>query len=673
MAGVGGARRCATPLRPISPPGGEEVAGGGPLIPDAVIEEIKARIDIVAVIGRHMELKRSGRTWKGNCIFHGEKTPSFHVYPDDKHFHCYGCGARGDVFKFLQRLEGKEFPEVVRALAQEVGVEIPEAAEVDSAEARERRRERNEVLAASDAAARYWAARLASRFGEEARTYLDGRGVSEESRQRFRLGVAADAWSDLPARLKDKGLPLEALRRAGLVIDRERSTGVYDRFRHRLMFPIAGLDGQVIGFGARALGEEKGAKYINTPETPLYKKSRVLYGLDLAREAIRKTRTAVLVEGYFDVIGLHQVGVTNAVAVCGTALTPEHVELLTRCDCREVTILFDGDVAGLAAPSKAAAALFPAGLAGKVAILPSDKGKTDPDDYARAHGRAGLEALLAGAQPLSAFLIDRAALRSCGPRPAEAPFEGKLAAVAELTPYVRMMPEGLARSVFEDAIAKRLDLNPGALRAELAGERGQPHAAPAQPPQQGQPWPAQDRADRPERSDRPGPGFRTGTGSTQATPAQRARVRLVLPGPAADALGILAAFPELGPAAEEEGVARLLPPGPLADLARDMCQGPVALEDALARVAAGADDATLRRVRDWAGPGRPKPEEAERELRKAAVKATIEAVRAEQDRLLAQIARAGSPVPEDLATAAQVAARRRSDLEKRLRSMERPG
>jgi DNA primase len=614
-------------------------------------------VDVVAVIGRHMELKRSGRTWKGNCVFHGEKTPSFHVYPEDKHFKCYGCGAFGDVFAFLQRLEGKEFPEVVRALAQEVGVEIPEASEEDSAEARAHRKERNETVAACDAAARYWAARLQSRFGAAARSYLDGRGVSEEARVRFRLGVSAPSWNDLAARLKEKGIGLPALRKAGLVIDREKGEGAYDRFRERLMFPIAAMDGQVIGFGGRVLpggtgGEPKGAKYINTPETPLYKKSRVLYGLDLARETIRKTRTAVLVEGYLDVIGLHQVGVTGAVAVCGTALTPEHVELLTRCDCREVVILFDGDPAGLAAPAKAAAALFPAGLSGKVVTLPSEGGKTDPDDYARAHGRAGVEALLAAGVPLSEHLIDRAAARSCGATPREAPLEGKLAAIRELEPFLRMMPEGLARSVFEDAVARRLDLDPGALKAELAVDRRSARSAP--PPE-----PARDGSVRP--APRPGPLRAPG------------RVRLVLPGPAADALGILVAFPELGPAAEEEGLPHLLPAGSLSDLARDLCRAPVPIEEALARVAAGADAMTLRRVRDFTGPGRPPAEVAERELRKAVVKAGIEGVRAEQDRLLALIAKKGAPVPEDLSTAAQVAARRRADLEKRMRSLERSG
>ncbi|ACG71995.1 DNA primase [Anaeromyxobacter sp. K] len=632
------------------------------LIPDAVIDQIRERVDVVAVIGRHMELKRSGRTWKGNCIFHGERTPSFHVYPEDKHFKCYGCGAYGDVFTFLQRLEGKEFPEVVRALAQEVGVEIPEAAEEDSAEARAKRKERNEVLAASDAAARYWAARLASRFGAPARAYLERRGVTEESVRRFRLGVAADAWNDLAPRLKEKGIGVAALQRAGLVIERERDGGgTYDRFRNRLMFPIAGMDGQVIGFGGRALGDEQGAKYINTPETPLYKKSKVLYGLDLARETIRKTRSAVLVEGYFDVIGLHQVGVTGAVAVCGTALTPEHVELLSRCDCREVTVLFDGDVAGLAAPAKAAQALFPAGMAGKVAVLPSAAGKSDPDEYARANGRAGVDALLTAAVPLSEFLVDRAVERACGDRPREAALERKLAAVRELEPFVRMMPEGLARSVFEDMIARRLDLDPGALRTELSAERRRP----------GVPAPAP--TGHPERPSgapsRPTPS----AGPARGGPPAHARVRVLLPGPAADALALLAAFPDLGPVAEEERLPQLLPPGPLADLARDLVRGPVALDDALARLSSGADEATARRFRTLVGPGRPRPEEAERELRKAAVKATLERLDQEYGEALRRVTKAGSAAADGLDVTAQRLINQRRDLQRRLRSLERPG
>jgi DNA primase len=314
-----------------------------------------------------------------------------------------------------------------------------------------------------------------------------------------------------------------------------------------------------------------------------------------------------------------------------------------------VTILFDGDVAGLAAPAKAAEALFPAGMAGKVAVLPSEGGKSDPDEFARAAGRAGVEALLASAVPLSTFLVDRAIERTCSGAPREAPLEAKLAAVRELAPFVRMTPEGLARSVFEDTVAKKLDIDLAALREELSRDRPRAGA----PAQESQPRRA---VGPPPRAARPSPA-----------------ARLLLPGPAADALGILAAFPELAPAAEEENLPGLLPPGPLADLARDLLRGAVTLDGALARLAEGADAATVRRVSEIAGAARPAREEAERELRKAATKAAIEAVRAEQDRLLAQVAQRGTPVPEDLAVAAQVAARRRADLERRLRGLERGG
>ena len=610
------------------------------MIPDSIIEEIRNRVDVVAVVGRHMELKKSGRTWKGCCPFHGERTPSFHVYVEDKHFKCYGCGEHGDVFKFLQKVQGKEFPEVVRELAAEVGVEIPEERAEDSAEAKRRRKERAEALAACDAAARYWQARLWTRHGEAGQRYLAGRGVAEESARLFRLGMAAPGWNDLAVRLAPKGVTEDVLARAGLLIPKEG--GHYDRFRGRLMFPIAAIDGQVIGFGARAMGDEKGAKYINTPETVLYKKSRVLYGLDLAREAIRKTRAAVLVEGYFDVIGLHQAGVRNAVAVCGTALTPEHVELLQRCDCREVTVLFDGDPAGLAAPAKAAEALLPTGIAGRVAVLPSAQGKVDPDEYARAHGREGVEALLAAAVPLTDYLIERAVERHCRGG-ADAPVEGKLAAVRELAPVVRLAPEGLARATFEERVARRLGLDLGALREEIEGR-----------PAAGRPAPGRRPA---------GPG-----------PARPPGVRAVslLPGPALDALGILAGHPDLGPVAAEEGLPRLLPDEAIAELARDLCREPLPLEVVLARLSPVADARAVARVRGLAGPGRPaSAAAAERELRRAIVEAKIEAIRRDQERLLALVARAGTPAPEELTREQLVLASRRRDLEKRREELRR--
>jgi len=619
------------------------------VIPEAVIEEIRNRVDIVAVIGRHMELKKAGRTWKGCCIFHGERTPSFHVYPEDRHFKCYGCGEFGDVFKFLQKVQGKEFPEVVRSLAADVGVEIPEREE-DSAEQRQRRRERAEVLAACDAAARYYAARLQSRFGEAARAYLAERGIGEETVRRFRLGVAADAWNDLAARLKEKGLSEEALIRAGLLVPREGKRP-YDRFRGRLLFPIAGLDGEVIGFGARVMpgGDEKGAKYVNSPESPAYKKSKVLYGLDLAREAIRKTRSAVLVEGYFDVIGLHQAGVRNAVAVCGTALTPEHLELLSRCDCREVTVLFDGDLAGLAAPARAAQAILPSGLSGKVAVLPSEQGKTDPDEFARQNGLAAVEALLKGAAPLTEFLIERAiekvnrAAGSTGTQPPDT-MEAKVAAFRELKPLVALAPAGLARSVFEERIARRLGVDPAALQAELsAPERGAGRAPPRQP-----------------------------SAAPAQAPDRAARVRLLLASPAVDALALLAGRPaDLAAAAEEENLLSVLPAGPVAEVARGLLRGELTAGTALERLAGALDAASLQRMQLLTGAAAPPRERAERELRRAVVMARVEELDREHARLLAAVTRAGSPAPEELVNEQGRLMARLRDYRKRLARLER--
>jgi DNA primase len=593
-----------------------------------------------------MDLKKSGRTWKGCCPFHGERTPSFHVYPEDKHFKCYGCGEHGDVFKFLQKLQGKEFPDVVRALAAEVGVSIPEQGE-DRAEAQQKRRERNELLAACDAAARYWSARLASRYGEEGRRYLAERGVGEETIQQFRLGLASTAWSDLPARLIPKGVGEGALVRAGLIVARDnardrKSSGHYDRFRGRLMFPICGADGAVIGFGGRVLGGGETAKYLNSPETPLYKKSKVLYALDLARESIRRTRSAVLVEGNFDAIGLHQVGVKNTVAVCGTALTPEHIELLKRFDCREITFFFDGDKAGAAAAEKAAAVLLPSGITGKVArLVGGDEGvKMDPDELARKEGKMGVEKVLSQAVPLTDFLIDRAVAQNFtgSGEVAQAPVEVKLAAVKQLKPHLLAAPEGLARSVFEDRIARRLGLDAGALRAELEGRR----PAGEEPP-------------------------RRRSGPAPTAPLRSGKTRVLLAGPAVDALGLLAGFPQLGALEEVQDLPSLLPVSQLGDLAKELAREGMPQDRVIARLEGCADTATVQRVRTLLCQGHT-PQVAEREFKKALIRAKREATAREIERLSARMAE--SPT-DDLLEAHRDLKTRRSDLEKRLRELER--
>jgi len=607
------------------------------MIPEAIIDEIRGRIDIVAVIGRHMELKRSGRTWSGCCVFHGERTPSFHVYPEDKHFKCYGCGEYGDVFKFLQKLQGKEFPEVVRALAQEVGVTVPEREE-DSAEQRRRREERNEVLAACDVAARYFAARLASRYGDAARTYLASRGFTEETVRLFRLGSSSGDWDDLTARLGSKGVSTAALEKAGLVALRDDGRR-YDRFTGRLMIPIAAMDGETIGFGGRVLpgAPEKRAKYINSPESVLYKKSRVLYGLDLAREHVRRTRSAVLVEGYFDVIGLHQAGVRNAVAVCGTALTPEHVDLLRRIDCRTLTLLFDGDAAGVAAATRAAAALLPSGIMGKVALLPRDAGKTDPDEFARTHGAAAVEALISSAVALTDYLIERAVVEHCGPSHKDSSFEQRMRAYGQLKPLIEIMPSGFSKTTFEETVAKRLDVSVDA----MAGDMGTARAMEA----------------------RPGPG---------SMPVHTAVRSKALASAAIDALGILASFPTLADVAWEEHLVDVFAGLPLEPIARDLMDQRIDGSQAAERLAPLLPASALNRFTGLSAAARPDPESAEREFRKATVDAKIEVLSEEIGRLSAEAARAVGTLPQELQRAMLVAIRRRADLEKR-RDGRRPG
>lgn len=430
------------------------------MIPESVIEDVRTRLDAVAVIGRHTKLRQSGSSFVGTCPFHSEKNPSFRVYAEKKRFRCYGCGAHGDVFEFLQRLEGKEFPVVVRELAVELGVEVPE--KKAPAHLEPLRQEKAGALAACEASSEHWTANLWGAAAEDARRYLHARGVSEATAREFRLGAAVKEWHDLHRAVAGRnGLSNADLERAGLVLDKGK--GVYDRFRDRLTFPITDLDRRVVGFGGRALGHEPGPKYINTPETLLYKKSRVLYGIGQAKDAIRKSGVAILVEGYFDVLLPHQAGVRNVVGVCGTALTPEHLELLKRCDCRELVILFDGDAAGNAAPPQVAAAIFQAGLSARVAQLPGD-----PDNYVRAHGRAGFEALVAAAPSLTEYLIDQAIQQHTGSAAAtHASVEQKIAIVRVLSPHAFALPEGLARSAFERRIAQRLALDVGALRAEV--------------------------------------------------------------------------------------------------------------------------------------------------------------------------------------------------------------
>jgi DNA primase len=384
-------------------------------VPPEVLDEIRARVDLVDLVGAVVPLKRAGERWKGLCPFHQEKTPSFTVNPKQNIFYCFGCHAGGDAFEFLRRHDRLEFPEAVRLLAERAGVPLP------GREATPETGARDGLLALMEWAARrfetgLWEAPEAAR----ARTYLETRGIDRDTARAFRLGYAPEGWDHLLGAARREGHPVEALLAAGLVIPRQNASGHYDRFRGRLIFPIADTQGRVIAFGGRGLAGEE-PKYLNSPETPLYLKGQTLYSLHRARERMTETRRALLVEGYVDCLMAHQYGFGEAVAVLGTALTPQQLGLLRRY-ADEAILFFDADRAGQEAARRAEDLLERSanpqwwaltrrpdtlarrGLRLRVATLPSGH---DPDTFLRAEGAAALEAACRAARPLLLFALDR--------------------------------------------------------------------------------------------------------------------------------------------------------------------------------------------------------------------------------------------------------------------------
>lgn len=427
------------------------------MIPESKIAEVRERVDLIALMQTHgVELKKSGRSYKGRCPFHNEKTPSFHVWPDEKRFKCFGCQAGGDSISFVQRLLGKPFLDTVRDLAKECGVDLEAA--VDPAQ-----KEKAQLKEAVDAAWQVYQAQLwePSR-GRKARDYLNGRGVTEDVARSFGLGWAPNEWTTVSDRLRELGL-LAFAERAGLVRKRPNADGYYDFFRGRLMIPIRSPEGRVIAFGGRLVeGDMEAAKYFNSPESRLYNKSETLYGLDVAREEIRRSKTAVLCEGYFDCIGLHQAGVKNAVALCSTALTAGHLAALQRAEAKELVLLLDGDAAGRTAVERLAGPILAAGATARVAVLPEGE---DPDTFARKAGDAGIQALVKAAPALSEHLF-----KTVLPEGAAAGFEAKMAALQRLKPVAQALPVGLARSAFFAAMAAHFGLKAVELETELRGK-----------------------------------------------------------------------------------------------------------------------------------------------------------------------------------------------------------
>ena len=345
--------------------------------PDGFLQELKARNDITDVISPYVSLRRRGRNMVGLCPFHGEKTPSFNVYTEDNHFYCFGCGSGGDVITFIMKIENLDYMDAVRFLAQRAGMEMPENSYDDSM-AKLRKR----IYEANREAARFYYKTLYLPVGREGLDYLHGRALSDRTIRRFGLGFADDDWSSLTKHLKSLGFTEHELVAANLAVQRRNGGGVYDRFTNRVMFPIIDLRGNVIAFGGRIMTDQK-PKYLNTSDTPVFKKSENLFSLNNAKSA--GTRTLLLCEGYMDVISVNQAGFANAVATLGTALTQEQAMLIKRY-ADEVVICYDADEAGQKATARAIPILRGAGLPVRVLTIPNGK---DPDEFIRSQGADG--------------------------------------------------------------------------------------------------------------------------------------------------------------------------------------------------------------------------------------------------------------------------------------------
>ena len=412
------------------------------MIPDSFIERLRDESDVESVISSYLTLKRRGRTLVGLCPFHSEKTPSFTVYPDSQSFYCFGCQKGGSVITFVQEIERLDFVEAVKLLAQRAGMPLPDDATDETAS-----RQRARILEINRASARFFHDCLMGGQGKAAYDYLIGRGLSRKTIRTFGLGCAPDSWDALSRHLTGMGFSEQEMLDAA-VVSRGKSGRVYDQFRGRVMFPILDLRGSVIGFGGRALQDGKGPKYLNSSDTPVFKKSRNLYALGFAKSA--KSDMLLLAEGYMDVIALHQAGFTSAVAALGTALTQEQARLISRYAGR-VVLAYDSDSAGQTA-ARRALSLFSA-LDISVSVLNLGEAK-DPDDYIKEHGAARFQNLIDGGKSAFAFEVDRLKLKHDIQSP-----EGKAAFLSEFCALMADIGGDIARDVYTSQIARELDVS----------------------------------------------------------------------------------------------------------------------------------------------------------------------------------------------------------------------
>ncbi|PYM96001.1 MAG: DNA primase [Candidatus Rokuibacteriota bacterium] len=450
----------------------------------ALLDDVRAAVDIVDLVGRFVNLRKAGVNWKGLCPFHAEKTPSFMVNPRKGIFHCFGCGVGGDVFGFLMRQDRLSFPEAVRSLARTAGIALPEEGSRSGDSGRE------ELVRIVDLAWRFYDDTLWKPAGERARAYLEQRGIDAAVAKRFGLGYAPEGWDTLLTFMRSQKVAEDALVTAGLAVQRENRSGVYDRFRGRLLFPIRDLQGRVVAFGGRGFGDEQ-PKYLNSPETPLYTKGNLLYAADLARPTIQTKNRALLVEGYVDCLMSHQHGFTETVAALGTAFTGAQLALLRRY-CDEVVTFFDADAAGQKAAERAEELLEPTGggmawavnrsgsfeggsaFRVKVALLPAGH---DPDTFLRASGAPAFAERIAASRSLLAYALDRAIVDPDGATGARA----RTTAFARVAVMLAKVADGQEAAALSREAAAKLGVDATQLWIEAQRLQSSLRTPPARP------------------------------------------------------------------------------------------------------------------------------------------------------------------------------------------------
>jgi DNA primase len=426
------------------------------LFPQTFIDDLKAQTNIVSLIGDVVPLKKMGAAWKGLCPFHQEKSPSFNVNADKNFFKCFGCGAGGDAVKFVELYQKVSFPEAVRYLAQRAGMQVPETQ--GGPDERAAAQEREALVKLHEEALAFYQEQLLTPAGARARRELEGRGLSAETLKLFGYGYAPAAGRDtLAGRFADRKVPVGLQVRSGLVVEREGGR-LADRFRNRLMIPIARDSGSIVAFGGRALEDGQVPKYLNSPETPIYTKGRTLYGLDVTKAAIRKHNYCVLVEGYFDLAQVWQAGIQPVVASCGTALTNQQARVLKRFTSK-VVLSFDPDAAGQGAATRSSELLVSEGFQVNVALLPAG---SDPDTFVRKSGGRAYVERLTGSQSYLDYLLDRAAAKHDLHKPEE-----RRAFLNEMLAVAATIPEAADRDQFADRLAHKARVTEGVIRDEI--------------------------------------------------------------------------------------------------------------------------------------------------------------------------------------------------------------